>query len=184
MPSKSDKHSKISTQTHFAVSLSHSVDLNFLRQYISINLKRLFENWIIFDDNLFTCMYFYLAFIVFSFVYSMVVLPLFKEPMIIKSIQTMSQKSLIKIDADWNCQNGQCHTKYTWRDILLDNFNRKTSSRKIFDQFISFIKWVNLFGYIDSTIHRSISMLKMSRQSVWNEQTFDYSSNSVQFCLP
>lgn len=41
---------------------------------------------IIFDDNLFTCMYFYLAFIVFSFVYSMVVLPLFKEPMIIKSI--------------------------------------------------------------------------------------------------
>ena len=41
-------------------------------------------------------MYFYLAFIVFSFVYSMVVLPLFKEPMIIKSIQIMSQKSLIK----------------------------------------------------------------------------------------
>lgn len=139
---------------------------------------------IIFDDNLFTCMYFYLAFIVFSFVYSMVVLPLFKEPMIIKSIQIMSQKSLIKIDADWNCQNGQCHTKYTWRDILLDDLNRKTSSRKIFDQFISFIKWINFFGYIDSTIHRSISMLKMLRKSVWNEQTFDYSSNSVQFCLP
>ena len=55
---------------------------------------------IIFDDNLFTCMYFYLAFIVFSFVYSMVVLPLFTEPMIIESIQIMSQKSLIKIDAD------------------------------------------------------------------------------------